>query len=118
MTNAQNFLKVNRERTGISLQDMATIIGYDVGNLSKIESGKLDANMRVALAYHLILKIPLERLFKYHYPGITYNCMQEASTLKRELEEGYTTKSTQKRITSLDIIIDRLESLHNQYANS
>ncbi len=118
MINAQNFLKINRERTGISLQDMASIIGYDTGNLSKIESGKLDANMRVAMAYHLILKIPLERLFKYHYPEITFDCMGRASKLKSMLEEGFITTSLNKRIVSLDIVIDRLESLHKQYANA
>jgi len=118
MINAQNFLKINRERTGISLQDMANIVGYDTGNLSKIESGKLDANMRVALAYHLILKIPLERLFKYHYPEITFDCMERASKLKNMLEEGYPTTSIAKRIMSLDVIIDRLEALHKQYAAS
>ena len=118
MTNAQNFLKINRERTGLSLQDMATIIGYDIGNLSKIESGKLDANMRIALAYHLILKIPLERLFKYHYPEITFDCMERANDLKKNLESGFMTTSINKRVAHLDIVIDRLESLHNQYANA
>ncbi|GGG24846.1 hypothetical protein GCM10011344_26870 [Dokdonia pacifica] len=118
MTNAQNFLKINRERTGLSLQDMATIIGYDVGNLSKIESGKLDANMRIALAYHIILKIPLERLFKYHYPEITFDCMERASKLKSVLEEGYPTTTVVKRITNLDIVIERLEGLHTHYASA
>ncbi len=118
MIQAQNFLKINRERTGVSLQDMAIIIGYDAGNLSKIESGKLDANMRVALAYHLILKIPLEKLFKYHYPEITFDCTERASGLKSMLEEGYPTTTVAKRIMSLDTIIDRLEGLHNQYANA
>lgn len=118
MIQAQNFLKINRERTGLSLQDMAHIIGYDIGNLSKIESGKLDANMHVALAYHLILKIPLERLFKYQYPEITYECLQRADRLKGLLSEGFTTPSIDKRIQQVDIILDRLNGLHKEYGKA
>ena len=118
MIQAQNFLKINRERTGISLQDMAHIIGYDIGNLSKIESGKLDANMRVALAYHLILKIPLERLFKYQYPEITYECLERADRLKELLSEGFTTPSIEKRLEQVEIILERLNSLHEQYGKA
>ncbi|WP_452596758.1 helix-turn-helix transcriptional regulator [Pontimicrobium sp. MEBiC01747] len=118
MIHTHNFLKINRERTGLSLQDMASIIGYDTGNLSKIESGKLDANMKIALAYHLILKVPLEKLFKYQYPETIYDCMENAQRLKGELEKGYQTKTSAKRTMSLDIIVDRLEALHTQYANA
>lgn len=118
MIQAQNFLKINRERTGLSLQDMAQIIGYDIGNLSKVESGKLDANMRIALAYHLILKVPLERLFKYHYPEVTYQCLQRTDRLKELLSEGFTTPSIEKRIEKVDIILDRLNSLHQQYGTA
>lgn len=118
MIQAQNFLKINRERTGLSLQDMAHIIGYDVGNLSKVESGKLDANMRIALAYHLILKMPLERLFKYHYPEVTYECLQRAGRLKEQLSEGFTTPSIEKRLQQIDIIFDRLSGLHEQYGTA
>lgn len=118
MIQAQNFLKINRERTGLSLQDMAHIVGYDIGNLSKIESGKLDANMRIALAYHLILKIPLERLFKYHYPEITYQCLQRADRLKGSLSEGFTTPSIDKRLQQIEIILDRLNSLHQGYGKA
>ena len=58
MTNVSNLLKSYRERTGISLQDMATIIGMDIGNLSKVEHHKLDVNILILFSYHIILKNP------------------------------------------------------------
>ena len=59
---------------GISLQDMATIIGMDIGNLSKVEHHKLDVNILILFSYHIILKIPIERLFKNHYIFRDVNC--------------------------------------------
>ena len=117
MINALHYLKTHRKRTGISLSDMASIIGIDVGNLSKVETGKLDPNLKIAFAYHLILKIPLERLFKNHYPEVTADCLENANKLKEKLIDSLTSPTIGKRIIFLDTIIDRLQSLNKGYEN-
>ncbi|MCI2229931.1 helix-turn-helix domain-containing protein [Polaribacter sp. MSW13] len=117
MFNALHYLKTYRERAGISLQDMARIIGMDIGNLSKVENEKLEASVRILFTYHLILKIPMERLFKNHYPEITKNCLDNAQTLKERLLDGMTTPTVGRRLITLDTIIDRLETLQLQYGS-
>lgn len=115
MFNALHYLKSYRERTGISLQDMARIIGIDTGNLSKVEHRKLEPNLIILFAYHLILKIPIERLFKNHYPEVMKSCLENAHQLKEKLMDGLTTPVIGKRIIILDTIIDRLTELYTPY---
>lgn len=117
MTNTLHLLKSYRERTSISLQDMAFIIGIDIGNLSKIENGKLEPNLLVLFSYHIILKIPIERLFKHHYPEITKNCLRNGIALKDKLIEDMSTPHIGKRLRLVDVIIDRLIELDNSYVS-
>lgn len=115
MLNALHLLKSYRERTGIPLQDMASIIGIDTGNLSKIEHGKLEPNILVLFSYHLVLKISVEKLFKNHYPEITKACLGNAEALREKLMEGMTTPHIDKRLMLVDTIVDRLTELHDSY---
>lgn len=115
MTNSLHYLKTYRERTSLSLKDMAFIIGIDQGNLSKIETGKSQVNILVLFAYHLILKIPIERLFKNHYPDITKNCLRNTLALKDGLIEEMDSPNINHRIILIDTIIDRLVKLDNNY---
>lgn len=112
-----HLLKSYRERTGVSLQDMAAIIGIDNGSLSKMEYGKFEPNALVILAYHIILKIPIEKLFKNDYPEIIKNCLRNGLALKDELIIEVQKPHIQKRITLVDAIIDRLVTLDNGYVN-
>ncbi|MFV0572863.1 MAG: helix-turn-helix domain-containing protein [Xanthomarina gelatinilytica] len=115
MTDTLHLLKSFRERTGVSLQDMATIIGMDIGKLSKIENGKQDPNLLVLFSYHLILKIPFEKLFKNHYPKIIKDCLRNALALKDKLMENMTSPHIDKRLMLVDTIVDRLVELDNCY---
>jgi len=116
MINASHLLKGHRERTGISLQDMATIIGVDSGNLSKVEHGKLEPSIIILFSYHLILKIPVEQLFKNHYPEITKNCLKNGEVLKEKLLNEMKAPHIDKRLILLDMILDRLSELDTAYA--
>ena len=117
MTNALHLLKSYRERTGVALQDMASIIGIDSGNLSKVEHSKLEPSLLILFAYNLILKIPIEKLFKNHFPEITKLCLRNALALKDQLIVDIQSPHISKRITLIDTIIDRLVELDNAYDN-
>lgn len=110
-----NYLKTFRERTGFLLQDMARIIGMNSGNLSKIETGRVTPSIEVIIAYFLILKIPIERLFKNHIKNSLSGCLVESEVLEQELLEQEATKATQKRLDLLKIIIDRLKETKQQH---
>lgn len=115
MTNALHLLKSYRERTGVSLQDMATFIGIDTGNLSKVEHGKLDPSILILFSYHLILKIPIEKLFKNHYPETIKNCLRNGLVLKDKLMDEMKAPHIDKRLILVDTIIDRLLELDKNH---
>lgn len=115
MTNALHLLKSYRERTGISLQDMATMIGVDVGNLSRVEHGKLQVTLTVALSYFVILNIPIEKLFKNYLPSITKESLKNALPLRDQLIEKINTPNISHRLQLLDTVIDRLKELDAEY---
>jgi len=115
MTHTSHLLKSYRERTGVSLQDMATIIGMDTGNLSKVEHHKLDANILILFSYHLVLKISIEKLFKNYYPEVIKNCLRNGLALKDQLLEQMKAPHIDKRLIQIDTIIDRLVGLDTSH---
>jgi len=114
MIQSLHLLKSYRERTGLSLQDMASLIGVDIGNLSRIEHHKSEATILILLSYHILLKIPIERLLKNHYEEVIEHCLENGIKLKEKLLDEMKSPHVDKRLNLLDIIIDRLlESKQN-----
>lgn len=111
----QNYLKTFRKRTGITLSDMSEIIGIDTGNLSKIESGQREPNLKVILGYCSILKIPIERFFKNQYTQLIKECYDNVSELKDRILNAMETPNISHRIILLDVVIDRLADLKTTY---
>jgi len=116
MTNQLHYLKTFRKRTGISLQDMAVIIGIDTGNLSKIENQKAEPSILVLIAYHLILDIPQKQILKNHFFDITKDSLRNALSLKDNLLSQMTKPNISHQIILIDTIIDRLSELDTKNA--
>lgn len=110
-----HYLKTYRERSGIALQDMAEIIGIDIGSLSKIEKGKRQPQIHIVLSYHLMLDIPIDRLLKNHYNTILQNNIANALLLKDRLMESMTSPELSRRIIGIDVIIDQLLAQQKVY---
>jgi DNA-binding XRE family transcriptional regulator len=111
-----NYLQTYRKRTGISSKEMAAMIGIDTGNLSKMESGKREPSIWVLIAYHVILKIPIEKLFKNQFKDVLSVCLQNSTTLKDQLLEEMTTPNLSHTVVLLDAIVDRLTELEKNSA--
>ena len=111
-----NYLKIYRGRTGFLLQDMAELIGMHVGNLSKIETGQVTPSLEVVLAYHVIFKIPVEKLCKNHVKGCVHELLLRSESLRESLLDTKASKSVYRRLELLDIIIDRLRDIGEVYA--
>ena len=115
MTHSLHYLKTYRERSQISLQDMAKMIGIDIGSLSKIEKGNRQPQLKTILAYHLILRIPIEKLFKNQYAETIKGSLANAILLKDKLLEAMTSPEVSDRINGIDSIIDQLIELDAVY---
>ena len=80
-----------------------------------MENGKTELSLRVLLAYHLILKIPIERLCKYQYPEIIRECLQGSYTLEDELVTLPKTPKVKQRTILIETITERLEALAKEF---
>jgi transcriptional regulator with XRE-family HTH domain len=109
------YLQSYRKRTGISSKDMASMIGIDAGNLSKMEAGKREPSIFVVIAYHLILNIPFHRLLKNQYKEAITGSLRNAIALKDQLLGEMTTPTLNHTVILLDTIIDRLIECDKKY---
>jgi len=112
-----NYLKTFRRRTGFLLQDMSDIIGTTCSNLSKIETGQSIPSINVVLAYHLVFKIPIERLLKNHIKESLHELLLSSEALEQRLLDEKASKGIYKRLELLKIIIERLKEMNRHYAN-
>jgi transcriptional regulator with XRE-family HTH domain len=61
---AQNYLKMYRLRSGLSLRDVGKLLGYkDHGEISRHERSVRLPPLAAALGYELIFRIPVSALF-------------------------------------------------------
>lgn len=96
---------------------MARILGMKDATLSRIESGIITPNIEVILAYHLILGIPVTKLFKEHARLLIDLSLDTSLDLEQYLLDQKASPSISKRLDLLTIIIDRLKTLNNEYEN-
>jgi transcriptional regulator with XRE-family HTH domain len=115
MKNTIHYLQRYRKSKNVPLKEMARLLGVDAGNLSKVESGILMPSIYHMIAYHVILKIPVQQLIKKHYPIITKECLRNAIAYKDELMDDLECPDITKEIIRLDTIIDRLVEADSSY---
>lgn len=113
-----SYLKTYRKRTGIALKDMADIIGIDIGNLSKIEHGKMKISTQVLLSYHVVLNIPMYDFVKHHIKETIHACYSNALELKERLLNAMTTPELSHELIILDSVIDHLEKQKELQGNN
>ena len=89
-----NYLKQARRSANLTLQDMAYLLDMDFSNLSKYETGKKTPPTRVIIAYHIITKTPLKKLFKYSLFTIIDVVSSKTTSLINQLEEEMTSGLT------------------------
>ncbi|MFD2565914.1 helix-turn-helix domain-containing protein [Pseudotenacibaculum haliotis] len=110
-----NYLKHYREQSGFSLQDIAGVLAMHPATLSRIESGIITPGIEVIFAYHFILDLSIEKLFKEHVIKVVKSCLSNAEDLQEKLLDQRSTTSIHKRLSLIEIIISRLEELESQY---
>ena len=80
---AQNYLKMYRLRSGLSLRDVGKLLGYaDHGVVSRHERSIRLPSLPAALGYELIFRIPVSALFV----GIQDNIRRDVEERLQEME--------------------------------
>ena len=108
-----SYLKQARRKANLSLQDMGYLMDVDFSNLSKYEKGKKMPPARVIIAYHIITKTPLKKLFKYNLLGIIDSVSIKTKTLIKQLEEQTKTPNLKKRIAALHEVLQNVGCLQD-----
>lgn len=102
------YLKTYRFRMGLSNDEMAFLLGSVYGtNISKHESGQRLPLLRNALAYEIVLRTPLRRL----YHGMTCSVREEVYCRVRALVASLERK---RRTRSREIKIRMLREMLNE----
>ena len=108
-----NYLKQARRSANLTLQDMAYLLEMDFSNLSKYETGKKQPPARVIIAYHIITKTPLKKLFKYSLLGMIDAVSIKTTSLISQLEDELTTPKLKKRILALYEVLNNIGCLQD-----
>ena len=111
--NIISYLKQSRRNANLTLQDMAYLLDMDFSNLSKYEKGKKTPPARVIIAYHIVTKTPLKKLFKYSLLGMIDTVSAKTTSLISQLEEEVTTPKLKKRITALYEVLNNIGCLQD-----
>ncbi|WP_339883535.1 helix-turn-helix transcriptional regulator [Polaribacter vadi] len=108
-----NYLKQARRSASLTLQDMAYLLDMDFSNLSKYETGKKQPPARVIIAYHIITKTPLKKLFKYSLLGVIDAVSSKTTSLISQLEDEMATPKLKKRILALYEVLNNIGCLQD-----
>ncbi len=111
--NIISYLKQARRNANLTLQDMAYLLDMDFSNLSKYETGKKLPPARVIIAYHIITKTPLKKLFKYSLLGMIDSVSAKTTSLISQLEDEITSPKLKKRITALYEVLNNIGCLQD-----
>lgn len=111
--NIISYLKQTRRKANLTLQDMAYLLDMDFSNLSKYETGKKLPPARVIIAYHIITKTPLKKLFKYSVLGLIDTVSSKTTSLISQLEDEVTTPKLKKRIANLYEVLNNIGCLQD-----
>jgi transcriptional regulator with XRE-family HTH domain len=113
MINKTNLLKKCRKESNFVLQDVATLLDIDPGNLTRYESGKRLPTPEVLLTYHILFGASLIELMQPLYERVIKNMKQRSLRLIPQLIAMQTPKSKQ-RVAYLQRLVNEL-SIQNSH---
>jgi len=83
-----NYIRTYRRRRGLSQDEVAFLLGVGLATgVSRHESGDRVPLLETALAYEVILQIPVSVLFAGHYRTVESIVRQRAKTLAAEIDQ-------------------------------
>jgi transcriptional regulator with XRE-family HTH domain len=109
MTNKINLLKKYRTESNIILQDVATLLDIDQGNLARYESGKRSPTPEILLTYHILFGASLIEILQPLYKKVKSNMTQRSQRLIPQLIAMQTPKS-RYRVAYLQRLVNKLSS--------
>jgi transcriptional regulator with XRE-family HTH domain len=108
-----SYLRSHRLRSGFTQREICTLLGYKCpAEISRLEKGKRDPLLSIALAYQVLFDVPPAELF----PGIFSRIEEEVLTLAFELYQGLednSSKAAQTKRAALYAALERRKNREN-----
>src|SRR5579864_677135 len=102
-----NYLRSHRKKNDLSQLELANLLGYDsMDPVGRHENGVSVPPLSIALAYEVIFRVPISKLF----PGYYRTVAQDIEARLAELEEALEKKSASDR--DAKVTARKLEFLH------
>ena len=101
----KNNMNAYRKRTGLTLQDVAFLIGQNHNvNVCRYEKGTVTPDLKTIIAYEVLFEVSISFLFPLLYRKYSHQIKQNIPTLITKLKTENNTYSTEQRIHSLERI--------------
>ncbi len=114
-----NKMQYHRRRKHLQQNDILKLC--DIGNqitVSRYEHGERMPTLRSAIAYHLILDVPMEQLFPQLYQNLYQQIMEGAELLKVSLSEMNMTQLVAYKNQFLEDLTNRIGCLQEIHEES
>lgn len=104
-------LRIARQHSGLTAQDVATLLGCARSRLSKLENGFARPRVREIIALSVVYGKPLDSLFQLTASRLTAKLRENLAQLDFELSnDGPTAKH---RLDTLNGLMERLSALNS-----
>jgi transcriptional regulator with XRE-family HTH domain len=101
-----NFLRAHRRRCGLSQRELGTLVGYpDDEQVARHENSVTVPPLRTALAYEIVLEIPVSKLFRQFHADIAEEIGRNLVGMKAHFEapgNGRLAKAMQRKLKWLN----------------
>lgn len=82
-----NYIRAHRRRCGLSQRELGILVGYRHGHaVGKHERSSAAPPLLVAIAYEIVLEIPVTRLFTGFHSVVSESVARNLQELKADLE--------------------------------
>lgn len=105
-----NYLKMYRRRSGLLQHELAVLLGCESGSkVSRYERGQRDPTLPTIVAYEVVFRAPLHRLFSGLHREVSHDVERRARRLDRLIRgKPRRTPADERKLNLLSHIINDL----------
>ena len=110
-----NYIRAHRRRLGLTQTDLAVILGQKSGsNVCKNERRRSEPNLRLAIAYSIILHVSVEQLFPGVYEKARSDLRSHIEASLQHLEKRPHTPSVRRRQQTISELLTSIYGASNK----
>jgi transcriptional regulator with XRE-family HTH domain len=98
----QNYLRMYRKRSGLTQAEVGCLLGWRSGSkVSRLERCERIPSLETALAYEVVFKIPVRKLFAGTFDDVERRTLTRIGKLAEQLLKAQKDEITQQKLEAL-----------------